>query len=99
VIKEVTLFVQPFKSVPITVYVVVEEGFALTSSKFVADNPEDGDHAYVLAPLAINETAEPPGRQIKPEVGLIATAGSALMVRTEEALTTVLPQEEVTTTS
>ena len=45
--------VQPFKF-PVTVYVVVEEGFAVTLAPVDELNVEDGLQEYVLAPLAVS---------------------------------------------
>ncbi len=41
----VAVFVQPLPSVPVTVYVVVEVGFAVTLAPVVALNAVAGDHA------------------------------------------------------
>ena len=46
--------VQPLKSVPVTVYVMVEAGFAVTVEPVVALSPVAGDHVYVVAPLAVS---------------------------------------------
>jgi hypothetical protein len=40
-----SVFTQPFASVPVTVYVVVAVGLAVTAAVFVALKPVDGDHA------------------------------------------------------
>jgi len=45
---------QPFTSVPVTVYVVVEEGLAVTGVPVVAESPVDGLHAYVTLPEAVS---------------------------------------------
>jgi len=42
--------------VPVTIYVELEEGLALTEVPVVADNPVDGLQAYVLPPLAVSAT-------------------------------------------
>lgn len=55
----VFVFVQPFASVPVTVYVVVEVGFAVTMAPVVADKPVAGLHVYVEAPDAVRETLPP----------------------------------------
>ena len=39
--------------VPVTVYVVVVAGLAVTLAVFVAFSPADGLHTYVVAPLAV----------------------------------------------
>ena len=46
----------PFTSVPVTIYVVVDDGFAVTEEPVVALNAVDGLQEYVLAPLAISDT-------------------------------------------
>jgi hypothetical protein len=45
--------VQPFAS-PVTVYVVVEVGLAVTEEPVVALNPVAGLHEYVFAPFAVS---------------------------------------------
>jgi uncharacterized membrane protein (DUF4010 family) len=45
--------------VPVTVYVVVADGVAVTLAPVVADRPVAGNHVYVAAPVAINEVDEP----------------------------------------
>jgi len=47
---------QPFTSVPVTVYVVVEEGFAVTDEPVVLLRLFDGDHVYKEAPPALRVT-------------------------------------------
>jgi hypothetical protein len=51
---------QPAALVPVTVYVVVAAGFAVTLVPVVADKPVAGDHVYVDAPLAVSVTAGEP---------------------------------------
>lgn len=46
--------VHPFRSVPVTVYVVVEDGPAETLAPVVLLRPVAGDHEYVFAPLAVS---------------------------------------------
>ena len=55
----VTVDVVEFKQVvevlvPVIVYVMVAEGFAVTVAPVVALKPVDGDHEYVLAPKAVS---------------------------------------------
>jgi PII-like signaling protein len=45
--------------VPVTVYVVVAVGAAVTLAPDVADRPVAGDHVYVAAPVAISAVDEP----------------------------------------
>jgi hypothetical protein len=56
----VSVPVQP-PVVPVTIYVVVDDGLALTVAPVVALNPEAGDQLYVVAPLAVREIL-PPGQ-------------------------------------
>jgi len=56
----VVLPVQPTKGVPVTVYVVVVVGKAVTTDPVVPDKPVPGDQLYVLAPPAVSTTL-PPG--------------------------------------
>ena len=51
--------VQPFASVPVTVYEVVEDGLAVTLEPVVELKFVDGVHAYVLAPFAVSVTELP----------------------------------------
>jgi hypothetical protein len=46
--------VHPFPSVPVTVYVMVEVGLAVTEEPVVALSAVAGLHVYVLAPLAVS---------------------------------------------
>ena len=45
--------VQPLLSVPVTVYVIVEVGLAVTEEPVVELSAVAGLHEYVLAPLAL----------------------------------------------
>jgi hypothetical protein len=64
--------------VPVTVYVVVLIGLAVTEAPDVAESSVDGDHVYVLAPLAVNVVLDPV--VIATDVGLTVTVGSAFTV-------------------
>jgi hypothetical protein len=79
--------VQPLASVPVTVYVVVAVGLAVTVTPVVADSPVAGDHTYVVAPVAVIVFDEP--IHIEP-VGLtvVVTVGRLLtvMVRVASSL-------------
>jgi hypothetical protein len=46
--------VQPLISVPATVYVMFDVGFAVTDEPVVELNAVDGDHVYVFAPPAVS---------------------------------------------
>ena len=39
---------------PVTVYVMVEAGLAVTEEPVFALNPVEGDHEYVAAPFAVS---------------------------------------------
>jgi hypothetical protein len=53
VTKTASVAVQPFAVlVTVTVYVVVDVGLALGWAIFVALNPAEGAHVYVLPPIA-----------------------------------------------
>jgi hypothetical protein len=45
--------------VPVTVYVVVETGVAVTLAPVVALRPAEGLHEYVVAPLAVRLAPTP----------------------------------------
>lgn len=64
--------------VPVTVYVVVTVGVAFTGVPVVALKAVDGDHAYVVAPLAIRFTF-PPGH-IVGDPGATLTVGVGVTV-------------------
>lgn len=73
----VLLLVQvPFE--PITVYVVVTVGVAVTVAPVLALKPAAGDQEYVTAPLAVKLVGLP--EQTEAEVGLTVTVGVALTV-------------------
>lgn len=55
----VVVFEQPLALVPVTTYVDVTVGFAVTVDPEVVFNPVDGDHVYVDAPLAVNVVLVP----------------------------------------
>ena len=38
---------------------MVDDGLAVTLAPVVADNPVDGDHEYVVPPVAVNIVDEP----------------------------------------
>src|SRR6185312_11459937 len=73
---------QPEDVVPVTVYVVVLVGLAVTLAVFVALNPVDGLHVYVPpppAPLAVS-TTEPPLQYVVEPVGVMVIVGLGLTV-------------------
>ena len=59
--------------VPITVYVVVVVGEAVTDKPIVLLKPDEGDHENVFAPVADNVTEDP--EQIEAEFTLICGFG------------------------
>ena len=89
------VLVQPLASVPITVYVTVLPGLAVTLSPVVADKPEAGDQAKEGAPAAVNAIGTPPGLQINPELGDTVTVGNSLTV-TETLDVQLLPHASET---
>jgi hypothetical protein len=48
-----SVFTQPFPSVPVTTYVVVPGGVAVVVALFGAESQVEGDHEYVFAPVAV----------------------------------------------
>ena len=79
------VFVHPFASVPVTVYVVLTVGVAVTGVPVVALNPVEGVHAYVPAPLALKFVDAPMQKLTLPEVvtfgnGFTVTAKLAVLV-------------------
>jgi hypothetical protein len=64
--------------VPVTVYVVVTVGFAVTVAPVVEDNPVEGLHVYVVAPLAVSIVLPPV--QIVAEDGVTTTTGTGFTV-------------------
>ena len=49
----------PFASVPVTIYVVVDDGAAVTDEPVVLLKPVAGDQLYVLAPLDVSIVDNP----------------------------------------
>ena len=56
----VVVLTQPFAFVPVTVYVVVVAGLAVTEAPVVEDKPVAGLQRYVLAPFAVRTVPPPP---------------------------------------
>lgn len=79
------VLVHPFASVPVTVYVVVAEGLAVTDVPVVVLKPVPGVHEYVVPPVAVSVPLLPV--QIVKELtpmfgnGLIVTVAIALPVQ------------------
>ena len=70
---------QPLASVPVTVYVVVEDGFALIVVPVVELKPAAGSHVYVAPPDAVS--AMPVSlEQIAPPFGVTEITGNGFMV-------------------
>ena len=67
------VLVQPVVAVPITEYVVVIVGLAITIEPVVALRPVPGEKLYVMAPLAVSVTELP--EQIVGDDGLTITVG------------------------
>ena len=76
-------------AVPVTVYVTLLNGPAVTMAVLVADNPVAGVHAYVLAPLAESVCVRP--EEIVILVGAIATVGNNLTVAVTVLLVKSVP--------
>ena len=55
----VDVFVQPFASIVVTVYVVVVVGKAVGFAEVVLLNPVAGVHEYVIPPVALSALAAP----------------------------------------
>ena len=71
---------------PITEYVVVEEGKAETFAPVVPDSPVAGDHEYVSPPLAVRLTELPPGLQMIADEGFIITVGKGFTITAIEVV-------------
>ena len=89
----VSVFIQPFASVPVTTYVVVVAGDAVGLAQLLHDNPVVGDHEYVFAPVAVN-VAELPRHIVLSAPAF--TVGKALTFTTTVSLFVQLPFEPVT---
>ena len=68
----------PFK-VPVTVYVVVNSGLAVTVGPVVTFKPKAGLQIYVVAPLAVSTTL-PPEQKGAGAAGLTVTVGDGFIV-------------------
>jgi len=64
--------------VPVTVYVVLTDGLAVTFAPEVVFKPEPGDHVYISAPLAVSVT-DVPGHTGAGAAGVTVTTGIGLM--------------------
>ena len=95
VMAAVAVATQPLPSVPVTVYVVEPEGLAFTDVPVVADNPAEGDHAYVVAPPAVKAIAGAPLHNVE-VAGVAVTTGNAFTVTLTVEVDEV-PQLSVTT--
>jgi hypothetical protein len=69
--------------VPVTVYIVVAEGVAVTTAPVVVLRPVAGIHEYVVAPDAVSVEDEP--LHIVPAEALALTGGATVTV-TDEVL-------------
>ena len=81
VTTDVAVFEHP-EAIPVTVYVVVVEGLAVTVAPLVADNPDGGDQEYDVPPLAVSVAGEP--AQMVSE--LTVTTGSGVTVTIDVAV-------------
>lgn len=78
--------VQPAPLVPITVYVVVLVGLAVTEDPVVAERPVDGDHEYEVAPETLSPVLPPlqiatDGLVVRDGVGFTETVVVAVAVQ------------------
>ena len=94
VIVVVAVDVHPFAAVPVTVYVVEEDGEAETFAPVEGVSPAIGSHEYVTAPDALNGVA--PDGQISIELGVTATVRVGLTVTAIVWSELQLPLEPVT---
>ena len=91
--------VQPSAS-PVTVYVEVETGVAVTLAPFVALSPVAGDHEYVFAPLAVSTVFCPlqivmSGETVTTGIGFTVTVTCAVAVHPFASAVTVYVVVEV----
>jgi hypothetical protein len=70
---------QPAASEPLTIYVVVALGFAVTDAPVVPDKPAEGLQAYVVAPAAFKTTLAP-GQ-------IVAVVGETVTLRFDPTVT------------
>lgn len=94
VIVTVAISLQPLV-VPVTVYVVVEAGLAVTDAVFVALKPVEGLQVYVVAPPAVNTVPVPPVH-IDEEVGVTVTVGGGFTVTGTDCVLVQPPEVPVT---
>lgn len=85
---------QPLAAVPVTVYVVVTSGYAITTLPVVIDKLVAGLQAYVLAPLAVRVTLLP--LQKAADGGVTETVGLVLIVTDVVAFTAAQPPDDGT---
>ena len=79
---------------PITVYVIVDDGLAITDGPVVALNAVDGLHEYVFAPLAVSVVFCPVqivmfGETVRTGIGFIVTVVCAVDVHPNASPVTV----------
>ena len=74
----VAVLLQP-PVVPVTVYVVVATGLAVTFAPLVEDKPSAGIHVYVAPPVALS-AAEEPAHIVPFEPALMAGGGVTVTV-------------------
>src|ERR1044072_476722 len=94
VIGTLVVPVQPFAAVPVTVYVVVTSGYAITTLPVVIDKLVEGLQVYVLAPLTVRVTLLP--LQNAAEAGVTEMVGLALIVTDVVAFTAAQPPDDGT---
>ncbi len=87
-------FLHPFASVPVTTYVVAEEGVAVGLEMFGLFNPEEGDHTYEVPPVTVSE-AEPPA-QTEVSENAVITGNCHMKIATESVFEHPFPSVTVT---
>ena len=76
-------FTQPLAAVPVTEYVVVVVGSAVTTLPVVPDNPVGGDHEKELAPEAVNTVDSPLQISLSPLMLMLGVAFTVMVTKVE----------------
>ena len=78
------VLVQPLASVPVTVYVIVEDGLADTVDPVGAESPVEGLHIYEVAPPPVRDTDWPLHSTV--DTGVAVTVGAGIIFTVPEAV-------------